>query len=74
VDYEIESQYKTIHEYLERNKLIYRHEDIFQNAIADHFASLVKPYVDAVVPLLPMPQSDNVKVLVALAYKTKIMK
>lgn len=72
VDYEIENQYKTIHEYLEQKKLIYRHEDLFKNEIADHFAGFVKPYIEAIVPLLPVPQSDNVKVLVALAYKSKI--
>ena len=71
VDYEMEGQYKTIHEYLEKRKLIYGHEDIFQSKIADHFAGLVRPYMEAVVPLLPVPQSDNVKMLAKMAFKTK---
>jgi hypothetical protein len=72
VDYEIENQYKALHEYLGHKKLIYRNDDLFKNIIADHFAGFVKPYIDAVVPLLPEPQSDNVKILVALAYNSKI--
>ena len=71
VDYEIESQYKAIHDYLEKKNLISGHEDLFKDKIADHFAGFVKPYIDAVVPLLPVPQSDGVKILVALAYKSK---
>ncbi len=67
VDYEMENQYKAIHAYLTKNKFVYRHEDILKNEIADHFAGIVKPYIDVVIPLLPEVQSDNVKSLVKWA-------
>ena len=72
VDYEIENQYEKIHEYLKQRKRIYRHEELFKNEIADHFAGFVNPYIDAVVPLLPVPQSNNVKILVALAFRSPV--
>lgn len=67
--HEIENQYKDIHEYLSENGLVWGDGDLFQNDIADHFAALVKPYIDAVIPILPVPQSDNVKTLIELAFR-----
>ena len=73
VDYEMGSQYKAIYDYLEKRNLIYRHEDIFKSEIADHFADLVKPYIEAVISLLPVPQSDNIKALVTQAYRDNLI-
>jgi len=70
VEYEIEKQYKEVHNYLQKENLVYRDEEIFNDKTADHFAGLVKPYVDAVVSLLPAPQSDNVKALINFAFKS----
>ena len=68
-EYTIDAQYKGIHEYLEKMKLVYQHDDFFNDAVADHFAKLVKPYLNTVVELLPVPQSDNVKSLVKFAFR-----
>lgn len=69
-DYEIGNQYERVHEYLEQQKLIFASHDLFDNKeVADHFVGLIKPYMEAVVALLPVPQSDNVKALVKLAWK-----
>jgi hypothetical protein len=70
--YEMENQYREIHEYLEKKRLVFDNRDLFKNDIADHFTGLVKPYIDAVIPLLPVPQSDYVKTLVASAFRTSI--
>jgi hypothetical protein len=70
VEYEIEKQYKEVHEYLQKMKFVYDNEDIFNNETADHFAHLVKPYVEAVVSLLPAQQSDNVKALIKFAFQS----
>jgi hypothetical protein len=70
-EFEIGDQYRKIHNYLERQKLVAGRDDLFSNQIADHFASLVRPYMEAVVALLPVPQSDNVKDLVKSAWKTR---
>jgi len=70
--YEMESQYRDVHEYLEKNNLIFDNVDLFKTGIADHFAGLVKPYIDAVLPHLPVPQSDNVKTFVAMAFRKSV--
>jgi len=72
VDYEVESQYAEVHTYLKKLNLVYKEEDFYINKIADHFADLVKPYINAVIPLLPVPQSDNVIALVRFAYTRTI--
>jgi hypothetical protein len=73
IEYEMEKQYKVIHDYLKKKKLIGQNEDLFQGKIADHFASFVKPYMEAVLRLLPPIQSDNVKTLVAQAHRDKLI-
>ena len=70
VEYEIEKQYKEVHKYLEKENLVYRNEEIFNDKTADHFANLVHPYTEAVASLLPVPQSDNVKALIKFAFKS----
>ncbi len=66
--FEMGSQYKNVHAYLKKQKIVFSDENIISNEIADHFAALIKPYIDAVVPLLPVPQSDSVKMLVSMAF------
>jgi hypothetical protein len=66
--FEMGSQYKNVHAYLKKQKIVFSDENIISNDIADHFAALIKPYIDAVVPLLPVPQSDSVKILVSMAF------
>ena len=68
-DYEVEKQSRTIHSYLKKKKLITGTENLFTNEVADHFASLVKPYINEVLTLLPPVQSDNVIHLVNYAYQ-----
>ncbi len=63
------NQYKTVHDYLEKNKLICTQGDLFVSDISDHFSNLIKPYIIKVLSLLPSPQSDNVKTLVDIAFK-----
>ena len=72
IEYDVESQYQTVHKYLEQKNLTINDEDFFTNSVADHFAGLVKSYLNAVVELLPVPQSDNVKMLVKFAFKGSI--
>jgi hypothetical protein len=67
-NFEMGSQYKNVHVYLKKQKIIFSDENIISNDIADHFAALIKPYIYAVVPLLPVPQSDSVKMLVSMAF------
>jgi len=71
-EYYVEQQYKAVHEYLEKKKLAFNDEDFFSGSVADHFAGLLKSYLNAVVELLPVPQSDNVKMLVKFAFKGSI--
>jgi hypothetical protein len=67
---EVEEQYQTVHKYLEAKGLVNGTENMFNDAVADYFSSLVKPYMIIVLSLLPSdPQSDNVKHLVEFAFK-----
>ena len=66
--FEMGNQYKNVHSYLKKQRIAFSDENIISNDIADHFARLVKPFIDAVVPLLPVPQSDSVKILVSMAF------
>ncbi|MDB6122005.1 MAG: hypothetical protein JWQ71_998 [Pedosphaera sp.] len=73
-DYEIEHQYHDVHKYLEGKNLIYGQQNLFSDKIADHFASLIKSYIDAVLPLIPTSQTMELNMNVSLAYpanKTK---
>ncbi|MDB6112244.1 MAG: hypothetical protein JWR69_3994 [Pedosphaera sp.] len=73
-DYEMEHQYYEVHKYLEGKDLIYGKQNLFSNKIADHFASLVKPYIDAVLPLIPPSQSMGLNMNLSLAYPHKTTK
>jgi hypothetical protein len=50
-EYYVEQQYKAVHEYLEKKKLAFNDEDFFSGSVADHFAGLLKSYLNAVVEL-----------------------
>ena len=68
-DAELDKQYKAVHAYLEEKHLVWGRDEILNNKVADHFASLIKPYMEAVLAQLPIPQSDNVKASVRYAFK-----
>ncbi len=70
-EFEAHGQYKEVEEYLIKNKLISGNEigrqDLFSDKIADHFASLVEPYIRCVVSVLPKEQSETMSHLVEVA-------
>lgn len=70
--FELDRQYKEIHCYLGKKKLIKGQDEMLCDSVADHFAKLVEPYVKEVLSLLPVPQSDTVKSLVTFSLTGKI--
>jgi len=74
-EFEAHGKYKTVEEYLGKRKLISKNDtgrqDLFSDQIADHFASLVEPYIRCVVSVLPKEQSQTMSRLVEIAFCKK---
>jgi hypothetical protein len=71
-EYEMEAQYKPVHEYLMEAKLIVLEDDkIFTAKIAAHFYGLVEPYINALLNNLPKEYIADVKHHVNLAFRTE---
>ena len=68
-EYKMDKQYETVHAYLEARGLIFERQDLFRDDIADHFVGFVRPYMDAVLLLLPADNVSSVKHLVATAFR-----
>lgn len=52
-EWQVTGQYEQLNKYLKSKHLIGNAEHLFQNAIVDHFAALVKPYIQSVLLILP---------------------
>jgi len=74
-EFKAHGQYREVEKYLIKNKLISGNEigrqDLFSDRIADHFASLVEPYVRRVASVLPKEQSETMSDLVEMAFREK---
>ena len=69
-EYEMEAQYKPVHDYLMEAKLIFFEDDkIFTPEIAAHFYGLVEPYINALLKNLPKRGVADVKQHVKLAFR-----
>jgi hypothetical protein len=66
---EFYNPYDKIYAYLLKYKLVKKHDDIFKNKVADHFSSIIKPYMNAVAQLLPPAQSKKLTVSIAFAFR-----
>lgn len=69
-EYEMDAQYKPVHDYLIEAKLLFVEDDkIFTPKIAAHFYGLVEPYINALLKNLPKEHIGDVEHHVNLAFR-----
>jgi hypothetical protein len=79
IEFVLEGKYGVVRKYLFEKGLLTEHkglkglnitgaENLFTDKIADHFVSIVEPYMREVLKLLPKNQQDSIGLMVNMAF------